>query len=94
MVDLSLAMARLDRTASTITSPTTWTPSNIPSLCRLFAALVVGTNRRLERWSATTLLISSGMVLSKLLSPASTWAILMFSFEAASTPARVELVSP
>ena len=47
-----------------------------------------------ESWSATMRLISSGIVRSKLRSPASTWPIGMSSFEAVSAAATVEFTSP
>ena len=47
-----------------------------------------------ERWSATTRLISSGIVRSKLRSPDSTWPIGISSFAAQSAAASVELTSP
>ena len=51
-------------------------------------------NSSVDRWSATLRLCSSGMVLSKLLSPASRWQTGIWSFTAASAPASVELTSP
>src|SRR3989442_170289 len=58
------------------------------------SAVSLGQSRRLDRWSATTRLISSGMRRLKLRSPASMWATGTESFEAARAPASVEFVSP
>ena len=66
----------------------------MPSVARFRTASSEGASNRLERWSATLRLCSSGMSQSKLRSPASRWQTGIFSFTAASAPASVELTSP
>ena len=82
------------RAQSTITSPTTWTPSTTPSASRLRAATSVGQKSCAARWSVTTRLISSGMRRSNDRRPASTCATGIMSLAATSAAAIVELVSP
>jgi hypothetical protein len=55
--------------------PVRWRPPvGTPSRSRFSAASLVGAKWRVEIESATFLLISSGMVMFQLLSPASMWA--------------------
>ena len=65
-----------------------------PSAKRLMADSTVGTKYIDDATSATLRLISSGIVMSNDLSPASTWPTAMWSLEATSAPARTALVSP
>jgi len=66
----------------------------IPSFLKFILASADGVNNRSDSLSVTTLLISSGIVRSKLLKPASTWATLRPSLAATSEQAKVELTSP
>ena len=74
--------------------PVTYTPSVIASLSRFLLDISVGAKRRVEMWSTSILLISSGIDMSKLLRPASTCATGICSLAAARAPARVVFVSP
>jgi len=60
----------------------------------LRAAVEVGQKSHRETWSVRRRFTSSGIPMSKLRRPASTWATGTPSFTAASAPARVEFVSP
>ena len=66
----------------------------MPSRRRLSTPSGLVTKRRSESTSVTTRLISSGIVRSKLRSPASTWASGRCAFEATIAAARVEFTSP
>ena len=65
-----------------------------PSRARLLTAVSVGHSRRLEKRSAMTRLISSGMIGLCERSQASISAAGTCSLAVASAPASVELVSP
>ena len=85
---------RVHGAPTTITSPTTCTPAVTPSAASSRSETPEGQNSRSARWSTRTRLISSGIRLLKLRSPASTWATGTCSLAAARPPASVELVSP
>ena len=67
---------------------------SVPSLPRWAIASGLVANSRSASRSVTIRLISSGIVRSKLRSPASTWASGMPSFAATRAAATVELTSP
>ena len=79
---------------STITSPTTSIRPATRSARRFSAAASDEHSSRLEAWSVSTRLSSSGIARSNERMPASTWATGIWAWAAASAPASVELVSP
>ena len=68
--------------------------SAVPSRCKCATPLGSVTKNQSEILSVTSRLISSGMVMSPLRSPASTCATGMFSFFATMEQASVEFTSP
>ena len=74
--------------------PTMWTPAVMPSLRRFTSAPVDGVNKRSEMLSVTMRLISSSIVRSKLLSPASTCPTRTPCLVATSAQATVEVDVP